>query len=234
LITGRYQSFITPAPAWSLYREAVFGYSRFDIDTTEKSLHWQFLRTDESVADEFWICKNPTGKCTTSFSSSSRVDIVPTGSSWKFSKADEDPSKWHLPDFDDSLLMEANAPFVLQPNPAMKHNVGGYFFRKTFDLMAIEEPLVSLSISVAAENKTVVYVNGVMVDSGNAYPEQDFPYWNSQFFVDLKIINRLSANVITMYMEETGNKAFFDAEVFIVKEHCMPGSVWKADTAECV
>jgi len=225
-----YSGFQNPPPAWSLVRQATFGYSRFHIDSSAKSLQFQFIRTDESVGDEFWICK--TAKCPATFSTTVKQNIIEVGSSWKFGRVDADSDKLHGLNAEDSSMMTAHAPFTFPATT--KTPSGGYYFRKTFDLSEVVEPVKSLSISVAAENKTVVYLNGELVDSGNDDPEQDYPYWNAQFFVDINLVNRLTTNVISVYMPDTGDKAFFDMEVFIVKERCTTGSFWNEETQECI
>lgn len=50
-----YTSWATKA-SWSYYREAVYGYASFTA--TNKDLLWQFVRTDGSVPDSFYILKN--------------------------------------------------------------------------------------------------------------------------------------------------------------------------------
>jgi len=43
-------------PAWSLYREAAYGHVIFTVDAN-KILHWQYIKTNNVVADEFYIIK---------------------------------------------------------------------------------------------------------------------------------------------------------------------------------
>jgi 3',5'-cyclic AMP phosphodiesterase CpdA len=49
-----------PQPRWSRYREASYGYTRFEINITQNSLHYEFLRLNRQVGDEFYICKTST------------------------------------------------------------------------------------------------------------------------------------------------------------------------------
>ena len=45
-------------PAWSYYRESSdYGYTYFTI-TNDGLLHYEYLRNDGTVGDEFWITKN--------------------------------------------------------------------------------------------------------------------------------------------------------------------------------
>ena len=53
-----YNDFDEPQPAWSYYREASsYGYTYFTI-TNDGLLHYEYLRNDGTVGDEFWITKN--------------------------------------------------------------------------------------------------------------------------------------------------------------------------------
>ena len=58
-MSGRsiYDEFDEPQPAWSAYREAVYGYTVFEV-TPQGELHFSFIRnSDGVVADQFWISK---------------------------------------------------------------------------------------------------------------------------------------------------------------------------------
>ncbi|MEE3192720.1 MAG: purple acid phosphatase, partial [Candidatus Thermoplasmatota archaeon] len=58
-MSGRsiYDEFDEPQPAWSAYREAVYGYTVFEV-TPQGELHFSFIRnSDGAVADQFWISK---------------------------------------------------------------------------------------------------------------------------------------------------------------------------------
>jgi len=56
---GLYYSWDKPAPAWSAYRESVYGFSTIEIFNSTH-LHWQMLRgNDSAVRDDYWLIKNP-------------------------------------------------------------------------------------------------------------------------------------------------------------------------------
>jgi len=55
---GLYMDWDEPAPAWSAYRESVYGFSTIEIFNATH-LHWQMLRGNDSVVrDDYWLIKN--------------------------------------------------------------------------------------------------------------------------------------------------------------------------------
>ena len=50
--------FEDPQPEWSYYREASdYGYTYFTV-TSDGLLHYEYLRNDGTIGDDFWITKN--------------------------------------------------------------------------------------------------------------------------------------------------------------------------------
>jgi len=50
-----YEDFHNPQPVWSVFREAVFGYSK--IDVTRTTLSWKFIRVNGTIADSLILRK---------------------------------------------------------------------------------------------------------------------------------------------------------------------------------
>jgi len=44
-------------PAWSYYREAAYGYAKFSVSSSPRTLRWQWIKTSGQVPDEFYIQK---------------------------------------------------------------------------------------------------------------------------------------------------------------------------------
>jgi len=147
--------------------------------------------------------------------------LIPQGQTWSYVSgampASQNGVAWTALAFDDSRWTVASAPFGTGYGSdiiATPFGPSDYYFRREFTV-PVGKTLTRVVASVASDDYSYVYVNGVLIDSDQVV-HHEAAYWNRQIFVPLSLINlKGSTNVIAVLTKNSDQWAFFDFELTV-------------------
>jgi hypothetical protein len=141
--------------------------------------------------------------------------LVPQGAAWLFYNQSSAPaSAWSQKTFDDSRWATGVAPFSgSYAVSATTFGAVSYYFRYYFTVPA-NKVLKKLLINIASDDYSIVYINGVLVDTD---PDQhhEAAYWNRRVYLNPSVVAS-GANTIAVLTRNYDSWAFFDCQLVAI------------------
>jgi hypothetical protein len=138
--------------------------------------------------------------------------LVPQGAAWLFYNQSSAPaSSWNQQTFDDTKWATGIAPF--SGSYAVQSTFFGsltYYFRYYFTVPS-NKVLKKLLVNVASDDYSIVYINGVVVDSDPA-TWHEAAYWNRRVYASPSVVSS-GTNTIAVLTRNYDTWAFFDCEL---------------------
>lgn len=168
--------------------------------------------------------------------------IAQSSAGWKFLPApppEKLGTRWRAYDFDDRAWRTGKAPlgygeeeFEKREGTIIAEEGRSFLFRREFDVPAtlLATKGVTLRLSIASDNKALVYLNGKLIDDD---PEEDheFAYWNR----DVELLPKQflpGRNVLAVFVQNAPDSSdlYLDAE--LTAETPLPKPPIKAKTVK--